>query len=92
MHGTTEAFISKHSYLRSFLWNLYTEGYIMEPCDEVPYGPFEVPNTYQSVECLKSVVCDLSNKIYVHLTPRNTLRFLDSGTTILLTSRCRIEF
>ena len=38
MHGTT--FISKHTYLGSFLWNLYTKplkGSVVEPYGEVPY-------------------------------------------------------
>ena len=43
MHGTTDAFISKYSYLSSSSWNLYTEpleGSFVEPNDEVLYETF----------------------------------------------------
>ena len=56
MHGTTEAFVSKHSYLSSSFWNLYTQplkDYNIEPYDDVYMQPFEVPNVYKAIETVK---------------------------------------
>ena len=41
IYGTADAFISKHFYLNSSSWNLYTKshkGSVIEPYDNVPYG------------------------------------------------------
>ena len=55
MHGTIAVFISKHSYLSSSLWNLYTEPLLQNHMMRFHMKPFEVPNTNQDIEILKVI-------------------------------------